>query len=127
MKEQFCSYEIALALKELGFNEGCFASFYKDDKVKEIVSEKWYDNNNHRLPDYKIAAPLWQQVIDFFREKYKMEVAATPVYLNEAIGVTKVDSYLPFVDGDYLEDECETFYEAREKAVLKAIELCKKN
>lgn len=32
MKEQFVTYEIALKLKELGFNEGCFG-YYKPMKI----------------------------------------------------------------------------------------------
>lgn len=34
MKEQFVTYEIALKLKELGFDEKCVASYYTYDIKK---------------------------------------------------------------------------------------------
>ena len=36
MKEQFVTYEIALALKELGFNEACFAVFDRKGELTGI-------------------------------------------------------------------------------------------
>ena len=36
MKKQFVTYEIALKLKELGFDEECLAIYYKDDNPKKL-------------------------------------------------------------------------------------------
>ena len=67
MKEQFVTYKIALALKELGFNETCIAVFLSKDNFK---IEYGLLNYPKKLFGNVIKAPLWQQVIDWFREKY---------------------------------------------------------
>lgn len=50
MEKQFIPYNLALKLKELGFNEPCFKS----------------------SPELKY--PLWQQAFDWFREKHNYNV-----------------------------------------------------
>lgn len=72
MKHLFVPYEIALKLKEKGFNEPCFGAYYQDDK--ELVPLKWFDNNNLRVDLGKITAPLYQQVIDWFRRKHRLHL-----------------------------------------------------
>ena len=65
MDKEFVTYEIALALKELGFKEDCLASYYHAGKRLDICE---YINHGK----YKILAPLKQQVIRWFREKYDL-------------------------------------------------------
>ncbi len=75
MKEQFVSYKIALALKEKGFEEYCFSAYRNTDGEESLLSlSKWrngepYDNH----PEW-CAAPLWQQVVDWFIEKYNLSI-----------------------------------------------------
>lgn len=144
MKEQFVTYEIALKLKELGFNEKCLASYYTDDernydkgdiydcrrKLSSSIDfdpfkeefDNFYINSNET---YYVSAPLWQQVIDWFREKFKYHIEIqSPDYQNEndfywTIHVVKKIGV--FGDGS-----SDNYYEAREQAILKAIELCQK-
>ena len=66
MEKEFATYEQASALKELGFDESCFAT-YDEDKEFEIQDfEQTYDT----FPSHIIAAPLKQQAFRWFREKY---------------------------------------------------------
>jgi hypothetical protein len=59
MKKQFVPYEIALKLKELGFNEECLG-LYKDEKFYyDYETFQWNSFNNC------VKAPLWQQAILF--------------------------------------------------------------
>lgn len=58
MRHLFVPYEIALQLKEKGFNEDCFGCYYKDKTFAY-----------HPDSDVYVDAPLYQQVIDWFREK----------------------------------------------------------
>ena len=77
MKEQFVSYEIAKILQEKGFNELCFryyriTPFSKNEQ--ELCYAKSYGNQNEVSNIYLgvkkgIAAPLWQQVEEWLREK----------------------------------------------------------
>ena len=64
MKDQFVTYEIALAVKELGFNEECLAFYYIfDDEEKFLIST--ISNTNSSWDNGYISAPLWQQVQSF--------------------------------------------------------------
>ena len=78
MKEQFVTYEIALKLKELGFDEPCLAYFQKDLHVYsqvimfdginspnlDVINSKITEN--HKLVyGIEVTAPLWQQAFDW--------------------------------------------------------------
>jgi len=65
MEKEFVTYEQALALKELGFDEMCFAA----DTVEQIV---YILSRNHWLELPEVSLPLKQQVFKFFREKYDL-------------------------------------------------------
>jgi hypothetical protein len=74
MNNEFISYKQALALKELGFNEPCFAHFVKHyNEIKCILNsddfDEWWTNNSDNL---ECKAPLYQQVFRWFREKYNL-------------------------------------------------------
>lgn len=71
MEKEFVTYEQALKLKELGFDEPCL-SYYKNDTLSdffEIVKNSEMRNVNNEVDDY-ISAPLKQQVFRWFRDKY---------------------------------------------------------
>ena len=135
MKEQFVTYEIALKLKELGFDEFCFAHYFNGDLITKTAILKsstmqYYQQNNinpsNQYKDKKCTAPLWQQVIDWFREVKNINVEVW--YDN-----TQDDGF-PWLYEIYIDNKehqhdgsyYDSFYEAREQAILKAIELIKK-
>ena len=69
MTQEFIPYQQALELKELGFNEPCFAWFILegDGAKSTLVLEK--------CPKQDIGlclAPLYQQAFRWFREKHKL-------------------------------------------------------
>jgi hypothetical protein len=68
MNKEFVSYEHAVALKELGFDEECF-SFFEDVDVL-YNSEGTYKYNDNVWEESEVIAPLKQQVFRWFREKY---------------------------------------------------------
>ena len=70
MNKEFIPYEQALALKELGFNEPCIAT-YDEDKEFEIQD---FEQNYDTFPSHIIAAPLYQQAFRWFREKYNIHI-----------------------------------------------------
>ena len=69
MEKEFVSYEQAVALRELGFDEMCFSFFDRDGKLYE--SEGTYKRNEN-VWEHEAIAPLKQQVFRWFREKYNM-------------------------------------------------------
>lgn len=96
MKNEFVSYEIALSLKELGFNEPCF-TYYKNDQLSnilELVKNSEMENVNNEVDNY-ISAPTFSQAFRWFREKYKLDSYIKPSLL----GTKKVyDFYIWFTN-----------------------------
>lgn len=112
MKKQFVTYEIASKLKELGFDEECLTS-YKSNKT---LFKIWY--NEVVEGKTTCSAPLWQQTEDWLRNK------------NIIIEVRKnfpKNQYFYTIDSktfQYVSESTFSYFEAREQAILKCIELC---
>ena len=69
--KDFVPYVLALQLKELGFDEHCFASFTRDKKLQLLH----YDNELSL-----VQAPTFSQSFRFFREKYNIECYVKSLY-----------------------------------------------
>ena len=140
MKKQFVTYEIALKLKELGFDEECLA--YYDIKMLFPVEQPlpdefnttktnniYYNNDFHytsiKLEDDIIIAPLYQQVTDWIREKYGIHIDLD-FGLGWGYGFIPVGTELTYNWNHFEDGHKWSYYEARKQAILKAIKLCKK-
>lgn len=151
MKKQFTTYEIALKLKKLGFNEPCFKYFYDGEicnlyKIKsqgcEIVDfeettnseiDLEYEDCSFPEDDAELgikysepcAAPLWGQAIDWLEDEYliliQTEYNITHNFWHHFMCPYEKDF------GHIDEHGFKNRYEAREKAILKAIELINLN
>jgi hypothetical protein len=82
MKGQFVTGVIGQQLKEKGFNEPCMANVYTGDTGNNIDrycygaitpegNVAYKDCNSY---DMCYSLPLWQQVIDWFREKHFIDI-----------------------------------------------------
>ena len=71
MNKEFINYEQALALKELGFDEPCFAVYI--DKTL-IMEDDWLYSTNQDtfIESSNFTAPLYQQAFRWFRDNYKL-------------------------------------------------------
>lgn len=130
MEKQFVTYEIALKLKELGFNEPCIAKYCRynpSDDIKLFPQSQnffkgdgfEYCKNNEYKKEEKTAAPLWQQCLDWLREKHRIEIELPKHQLGYLVHIYK-DLCLEY-QGDYYIK----YYKTREVAILKCIELLK--
>ena len=126
MEKEFVTYEIALALKELGFNEPCFG-FFTDSKnlVPASYSKEGteYPTNLDLIMDWASAA-LWQQAITWFEDRYQMSINLYKV--SDSFVYTISVPYHSEIEGFHLEYFYEDSYHRTKDAVLKAIELIKK-
>lgn len=103
MDKQFCNYEISKKLKELWFNEPCFG-YFAPLKTELTI---WYNPEISNDGEF-ILAPLWQQVIDWLREKHRFHIQITPIsYLN----YTKI-AYFYNIGGD---DANKAIYDYQDK------------
>jgi len=84
MKKHFATYEIAIILKEKGFNEDCLGVYIDKELTIGLpettlnVITKYYDILEKE--EY-LLAPLWQQAIDWLREKHRFII--TIDFLNK--------------------------------------------
>ncbi len=74
MKNEFVSYEQAVALKELGFKESCLA-FYNGKFLES--SDYDFDCGTSKDIGLCIVAPIYQQAFRWFREKYDLFISIT--------------------------------------------------
>jgi len=118
MKNEFIPYEEALALKELGFNEPCFASWWNDQLVTDYIDQEEIDSLSRPSAMSKnysyILAPLYQQAFRWFREVHKLEL---PMYYR-ARGYS--------IDGAY-DTIIESYEEAELACLRKLIEIVNQN
>jgi hypothetical protein len=117
LEKEFVPYEIALALKELGFDEECF-SFYNTTEML-ISSEFLWKNSYSNGAD--IVAPLYQQAFRWFREEQEL---ISWIYQSRKEGyfysILKEERYL----SGYTEP-FKTYEEAELECLVKLIEIVK--
>ena len=126
MEKEFCTIEITKSLEELGFDEECLWYWniynHKEPELLEFIDEFSEDYLN---------APLWQQAIDWFREKYKLHINILGDGFNGEFkgyyySITEegwINWYESIDSGKWYDD----YKECQKQAILKAIELCKNN
>lgn len=76
MKHLFLPYKLALLAKEKGFDESCFAgwsSYLSGDAILVTYIGKMR-NRKSLNNDLWVNAPLYQQIIDWFREKHSLDI-----------------------------------------------------
>lgn len=144
MKEQFVTKDIALALKELGFDWECICKYNSYGALKHCIS-----GNNTGIDDYisydkyddRLPAPLWQETIDWFSIKHNIWINIVPspikFYVDDILQPVKFQYYIEDLINTDIDDFIlyhsaddslyyDNTFKAREAAILKAIELIKK-
>lgn len=135
MKKQFVTYEIALKLKELGFDEPCFGVFdlESEDRFKiRKPSFNMSNNSTKTLDEFGlllstegvtglIKAPLWQQAIEFLLKGLHQKYPYIHImYVNpNEYSILMEQPKDTFTGRDYVDYGVETI----EELVLKMIEL----
>ena len=116
MEKEFVTYEQALALKELGFDEECLGGYTKtfpyDNECKFYIDDI----------DCEIQAPLKQQVFRWFREKYQLISVIVPTKEDKFEWAICSDETLDYIrprQNKY------TYEEAENACIDKLIELTK--
>lgn len=78
MKNEFVSYEVALKLKELGFDEPCLCAYDKNEMLYHShKTDKLFTILNSNLSN-QCSAPLYQQIFRWFREKHNLYAVIIP-------------------------------------------------
>jgi hypothetical protein len=134
MKDEFVTYEQALSLKELGFDEPCLTC-YKTDK-KLFKSDDWccgFESTDLKKDWMCCLAPLKQQAFRWFREKeYYSEITTECTQVDGSVGFSwriwkpwTIEEWSIDKPGD--EWSYETYEEAEQSCLDKLIEIYKNN
>ena len=103
MNKEFVTYDQALALKELGFDEKSLAYWFNETPLNPegqclVYYQKPYDNTkitNGVIREYSWA-PLYQQVFRWFREKHGLYIHFVPEFYMTGINFNwQILWYLP--------------------------------
>jgi hypothetical protein len=137
MQKEFIPYEQALELKELGFDEPCFANYtvIPEDKIdwftipEQGITDKtsFGSSKNYNSKSFEeegtISAPLYQQAFRWFRENYRYDVAIKKrkfeIEKLEIYGESDPDYY--FTDFPF-----DSYEESELKCLKKLIEIVKR-
>ena len=131
MKNEFVSYEIALALKELGFNEPCMAIYYSKDKSFSWHHHKDHTNDEPALDsgEFNISATTYSAAFRWFREKYFLHS-----YISCSCTVNEILSYDWVIhkvmnngtrEENFITDYEQTYEAAELECLKKLIEIVK--
>jgi hypothetical protein len=117
MKKEFVTYELALKLKELGFDEPCLAYY----EGVELTHGMLNDIGKKRY----LQTPLFQQAFRWFREKY--ELFHSTNYQDDNSGPGSFDYEILDKRGKHQQDddapEFDTYEEADLACLIKLIEI----
>lgn len=137
MKDLFLPYELALLARKKIFNEECLG--YYCSKDREV-----YIGNIDVLPPFNfdikskviINAPLYQQMVDWLREKHNLHITVIP--LGSFLKKKTITMYDVYVNNNYMYadinldakgdgiPEFKTYYDALNKGIeiaLNSIEI----
>jgi hypothetical protein len=128
MNKEFISYEQALALKELGFDEPCFGYYNIDPQLKTPAFNmvKPFEH------EWCLPTPTYSQAFRWFREKYGLQgyIYSTTVrgkkdgdrhFSDYCWNINGID--MPFMKTDARDMERVTYEEAELACLDKLIEI----
>jgi hypothetical protein len=141
MDKFFIPYEQALALKELGFDEPCFATFYRKE-LSQYPNSREEETGFNTTPFElvkntgvvgliadTITAPLYQQAFSFFREKYNLDVTFRKMDYGPESQFTGY--YFSIYKGNELIDihgadkKCKLYKDSETECLIKLISIVK--
>jgi hypothetical protein len=87
MEKEFVPYELALRMKQLGFNEYCFAGYRHSKWIgsdgpnsRYFHAQQFRNSMFDEKQNEDCSSPLYQQVFRWFREKYNIDSFVKHLY-----------------------------------------------
>ena len=131
ISKNFIPYELALELKELGFDEECLALYQSNHNNKPFININNKINIEALLSgkiknegiQYLIKAPLYQQAFRWFREKYML---SGEIYIFKNIwnfDIEDINNSIQLYTSDIT--SYSTYEEAELECLVKLIEIAK--
>jgi hypothetical protein len=124
MQKEFAPYELAVKLKQLGFDEPCFGYHYT------LNGKDWKFADNHKYHEiddqlvigskFTLLAPTFSQAFRWFREEHDLHYQLVPFFSDKESHA--VDYYLAIAQ-HRPPIQVKTFEEAELAALDKLIEI----
>jgi hypothetical protein len=119
MNKEFIPYNLAIQLKELDFDEECLKWY--DRRTKKLYSVGLYED---------IPAPLFQQALRWFREKYEFTYE---IIVRDESTITEYIAWVSIFNNNKIQKVCvvnysdspHTYEEAELACLKKLIEIVK--
>lgn len=129
MKHLFIPYELAVIAKEKGFDEVCVAHWKWSPKLSQGILYTLKFSCSDETNKHRLQAPLYQQIVDWFREKYEIDV-----FVKRAMKKPHKAFIGVIIDRNGLEhniypnnyksvEDSGTYYESINKAIEEAFKL----
>jgi hypothetical protein len=131
MEKEFIPYKQAVQLKELGFNEPCFARYYFHEPNNIQYFQPNYAKTFNDILIYKgeevilyYSAPLYQQAFKWFRDKYGLNsISPTRIYKTDFYQ-SRIINWNTWEEIDVI--QCSSYEEAELECIKKLIEIANK-
>ena len=125
MTKEFVSYEQAVALKELGFNEICMGYF--DVRLEHQIGNFNFTEIKGYHESVAALSPLKQQVFRWFREKKLHNTFPSIIQTRNWASLYRILEWHPGNDSTSIStsDYYDTYEEAEDACIDKRIELTK--
>ena len=115
MEREFVPYNIAVRLKELGFDEPCFG-YYDCERDFQFIP------NKQKFLVCEVTRPTFSQAFKFFRDNYRLSVLIYDClddYIGEIVEWTLTDDKIIHE----VPNRIETYEESELKSLEKLIEI----
>ena len=135
MNKEFVLYEIALELRQIGFDKPCLGIYYNAEDGVRYTEPTWkFLIGNSIFPNMvyqglnnesEINVPLYQQAFRWFRKEHGMAHSII-VGTNPKTNIAYANN-TPVVIGDKTDSVFSTYEEAELACLKKLIEILKEN
>jgi hypothetical protein len=138
IQDKFVPYQQSLDMKDLGFDEPCFAKYYQQDGSDGFIQigETEIEEVESAGDDitFECEAPLWQDAFEWFREKYGLQHEITRQGTNywlltileiDKVTINGIFNGKKYDLDDYIKNEPKTYEEAELECLKKLIEIVK--
>jgi hypothetical protein len=132
LEKEFVSYEIALDMKSIGFDEPCFGRYYYKESYPMLnpnsgETELVFEFGQYiKQTEITILAPLYQQAFRWFREKHGISGWVNEGFAgNDRQGVISIKSEIGLKYYPTTTKFCDSYEEAELECLKKLIEIVK--
>jgi predicted Zn-dependent peptidase len=125
MRNEFINYELALELKQLGFDEPCFGEWQNLKTGKNIVIDQEDRIYNVSVLGADIKAPTFSQAFRWFREKYNLHSNISSWRSDDNLSFYHEFEIYSLTSSHSAGDEYSTYEEAELACIKKLIEIVK--